>query len=38
MDFNSFKFKNLCNLAKDKFLKLPEDDTEASNHVGLSII
>ena len=37
-NYNSFKFKNLHNLAKDKFLKLPEDDREVSNHVGVSII
>jgi phosphorylcholine metabolism protein LicD len=30
--------KNLCNLAKYKFLKLCEDDTEVSKHVGVNII
>ena len=34
-NLNSFIFKNL---AKYKFLKLPEDDTELSKHVGVNII
>jgi hypothetical protein len=28
---------NLCNLARHKFVKLPEDDTEMSKHVGVNI-
>jgi hypothetical protein len=30
--------KNLSNLARHKFLKLPEDGTEMSKHVGVNII
>jgi len=30
--------ENLCDLAKYKFLKLREDDTEVSKHVGVNII
>ena len=33
-----FNFKNLRNSAKYKFLKLPEDDTDVSKHVGVTII
>ena len=33
-NINSHNFKNLRNLARHKFLKLPEGDTEMSKHVG----
>jgi len=36
-NFNSFNFKNLCNLAGTN-VKLPEDDTEMWKHVGVNII
>jgi len=32
-DFNSFDFKNLCNLPSHK-CKLPDDDIEMWKHVG----
>jgi len=38
LQFNNFNFKNLRNLSKYKFLKLPEDDIEVSKHVGVNII
>jgi len=37
-NFNSVNFKSLCILAKYKFFKLPEDDTDVSKHVEVSII
>jgi len=36
-NFNSSNCKNLCNLAKCKVLKLHEDNTEVSKHVGVNI-
>jgi len=35
---NSFNFENLWNLAKYKFLTLPEYDTVVSKHVGMNIV
>jgi hypothetical protein len=37
-NFNSLNFKNLRNLARHKSVKLSEDDTEMSKHVGLNIM
>jgi len=37
-NFKIFNFRNLCNLAKYDFLKLPEDVTELSKHVRMNII
>ena len=37
-NLNSFNSENWCNIAKYKFLKLPEDDTEVSKHVGVNIV
>jgi hypothetical protein len=33
-NFNSFNFKNLCNID----VKLPDDDTKMSKHVAVYII
>ena len=38
VQFNSLTFKNVCNLARRKFMELPENDTEMSKHVGVNII
>jgi hypothetical protein len=37
-NFDSLNFKNLRNLARHKFLKLREDDTEMSKRVRVNII
>ena len=37
-NFDSLNFNNLRNLARQKFLKLREDDTEMSKRVRVNII
>ena len=37
-NINSHDFKNLCNLARQTFFKLPEDDIEMSKYVAVNII